>query len=213
MTIVVLLILAVVWALVLGPGLVRSRAERRSRDSIGAFHRQLRVLERTGPLLVNPAFRLRTRVSTDRSGAGSTDDRDTGTDPEMDVVRARRVRPTVADRGLLVVRPDRVTARPVGDPSAHRRPDPFFRAQACRRRRNVLAGFACVVVVSGLLGSAPVLRPLLVVTAATLVVGALYIALLVRLRTRAVEREVKLRYLPQPAEYEPQIVVRRSAAH
>ena len=57
-----------------------------------------------------------------------------------------------------------------------------------------------MVVVSGLLGSAPVLRPLLVVTAATLVVGALYIALLVRLRTRAVEREVKLRYLPQPAE-------------
>jgi len=218
-TIVVLLILAVIWALVLGPGLLRSRAERRARDSIGAFHRQLRVLERTGPTLVSPAFRLRTRalaegsgaLATARSGVGLDDDRDI--DPEDVTVRARRLRPPVAERGLLVVRPDRVAPRTVGDPTAHRRADPFFRAQACRRRRNVLAGFACIVVLSGLLGSVPVLRPLLFVTAAAVVVSALYVALLVRLRTRAVEREVKLRYLPQPAAYEQQIVVRRSAAH
>jgi hypothetical protein len=46
---VVLLILAVVWAVFLVPQLVRARAERTPADSIGAFRSQLSVLERTTP--------------------------------------------------------------------------------------------------------------------------------------------------------------------
>jgi hypothetical protein len=46
---VVLVVLAVVWAVVLIPPWLRNRAEGRPGDSIGAFHRQLTTLERTGP--------------------------------------------------------------------------------------------------------------------------------------------------------------------
>lgn len=49
MSLVVLLILAVVWAVFLVPQLVRARAERTPADSIGAFRSQLSVLERTTP--------------------------------------------------------------------------------------------------------------------------------------------------------------------
>jgi len=48
-SIVVLLILAVVWAVFLIPQAVRFRTEQRPGDSIGAFHRQLNVLGRAGP--------------------------------------------------------------------------------------------------------------------------------------------------------------------
>lgn len=47
--IVVLLILALVWAAVLVPQHVRNRSEARPADSIGAFRKQLSVLERTTP--------------------------------------------------------------------------------------------------------------------------------------------------------------------
>jgi hypothetical protein len=47
--IVVLLILAVVWAVFLIPQVLRARAEHSPADSIGAFRRQLSVLERTAP--------------------------------------------------------------------------------------------------------------------------------------------------------------------
>lgn len=49
MSLVVLLILAVVWAVFLVPQLLRARAERTPADSIGAFRSQLSVLERTAP--------------------------------------------------------------------------------------------------------------------------------------------------------------------
>ena len=45
----VLLILAVVWAIFLVPQLVRARAEKTPSDSIGAFRAQLSVLERATP--------------------------------------------------------------------------------------------------------------------------------------------------------------------
>ena len=45
----VLLILAVIWAAVLIPPMLRGRAERRPADSITNFHQQLAVLRRAGP--------------------------------------------------------------------------------------------------------------------------------------------------------------------
>jgi hypothetical protein len=48
-SLVVLLILAVVWAVFLVPQVVRARAEKTPADSIGAFRNQLSVLERTTP--------------------------------------------------------------------------------------------------------------------------------------------------------------------
>lgn len=55
----VLLFLAVIWAAVLVPPLLRARAEGRPADSIGNFRRQLHVLQRTGPgISVPPANSL-----------------------------------------------------------------------------------------------------------------------------------------------------------
>jgi hypothetical protein len=48
-SLVVLLILAVVWAVFLVPQVVRHRSERTPADSVGAFRNQLSVLERATP--------------------------------------------------------------------------------------------------------------------------------------------------------------------
>jgi hypothetical protein len=48
-SLVVLLILAVVWAVFLVPQVLRARAEKTPADSIGAFRNQLSVLERATP--------------------------------------------------------------------------------------------------------------------------------------------------------------------
>lgn len=192
MTIVVLLILVLVWALVLGPSLLRRGVKRRSVDSIGAFHRQLRVLQRTGPSIVAPVHRLDTTLPSTHVGA----------------------KPRSGGRpGLIVVRPD--TTLPLSAPaaaSASRRPDPYFRPDACKRRRDVLVALVFAIVCTGLPGAIPTLRPILFVTAFAALALVGYLALLVRLRNSALEREVKLRYLPRPADRESSIVVRRVVA-
>ena len=59
MTIFVLLILAAIWASVLIPPFLRSRAEGRPADSIVDFRRQLGVLQRTAPSRFGAANSLR----------------------------------------------------------------------------------------------------------------------------------------------------------
>lgn len=192
MTIVVLLILVVVWAAVLVPSLLRRRFDRRSGDSIGEFHQHLRVLRRTGPVLVPPAFRLNTSLPD------ASTDRHTG-----DLAPGRR--------GLILIRPDWTPPRAVGTPTSTKRPDRFFRPEACKRRRDVLAWMACVIFGTGTLGAIPALRPVLVLTLLALVVSALYVLMIVRLGARATERATKLRYLPEPVDDAPTIVIRRAA--
>lgn len=68
-----------------------------------------------------------------------------------------------------------------------------------------------MLVFTGLLGAVPSLRPALFVTIAGAVMVAAYVALLVYLRTLALEREVKLRYLPEPVEADASAAVRRIA--
>ncbi len=75
----------------------------------------------------------------------------------------------------------------------------------------MLATLACVIFCSGVLGAIPVLRPVLGLTALAVLVGAVYVAMVVRLGARASERTAKLRYLPEPMEDEPTIVIRRAA--
>jgi hypothetical protein len=191
LTIVVLLILGVVWAAVLGPSLLRRRSDRRSGDSIGEFHQQLRVLRRTGPSVVPPAFRLMTAQPEDSPRRVA---RHTG----------------VSSGGLILIRPDASPGLVSGGAPASQRPERFFRPEARKRRRDVLCALACVVFGSGVLGAIPVLRPMLVVTAMALVGSAIYVVMVVRLGSRATERVAKLRYLPEPVEDEPTIVIRRA---
>lgn len=192
MTIVVLLILGVVWAAVLGPSLLRRRFERRSADSIGEFHQHLRVLRRTGPALMPAAFRLTTSLPEDPS-------------------RHPQRHTTSSRRGLILIRPDARCSPGRGLPSPTQRSDRFFRPEACKRRRDVLATLMCVVFGTGVLGAIPVLRPLLALTAVAVMVSALYVVMVVRLGGRAKERAAKLRYLPEPVEDEPTIVIHRAA--
>jgi hypothetical protein len=70
----------------------------------------------------------------------------------------------------------------------------------------------CTLTVTGLVGVIPAMHLLLAVTAFVGVVLAAYVGLLVRLRNQALEREVKLRYLPRSAEYDLPVVVRRAAS-
>lgn len=54
----VLVLLALIWAAVLIPPILRGRAEARPADSIGDFRKRLGILQRTTPMMVEPAYRL-----------------------------------------------------------------------------------------------------------------------------------------------------------
>jgi hypothetical protein len=91
---VVIVLLLAVWGGV-GAWWFLSRPESHSTDSIGSFRQQLRVLERTGPTIVSPAYRMETgdlgvygasRVPT-MSGPG----RALATTPTVAAARRRRV--------------------------------------------------------------------------------------------------------------------------
>jgi hypothetical protein len=205
LTLVVLVVLAVVWVVVLGPSLFRRAVDRRSSDSIGSFHHQLRVLERTGPSLMAPVHRLGTSLPSVGLDSGLS-------------VKSLSVKNPSADfrRGLAVVpalRGPTVARAPLEPSTALRRPDPYFRRGACKRRRDVLIALLCALVGAGLIGAIPGLHIVLAFAAAVAAVSVAYIGLLIRLRNRALERQVKLRYLPRAGEYEPPIVVRRVASH
>jgi hypothetical protein len=178
-------------------------AHGRSTDSIGSFHDQLRVLERTGTTLMEPAHRLGTALpSADDSVRGGL----SAPTAPGDSRRALAVVPFGApspagDRVLQGPRP------------ALRRPDAFFHPVACKRRRDVLVALLCALVGTGLIGAIPGLHSVLVATGVVAVAAVLYLGLLVRLRTQAVERENKLRYLPRTGERETSIVIRRAASH
>lgn len=170
MAILVLVMLLMVWAVVLGPGLWRRYSASRSVDSIHAFHRALRVLQRTGDPTVAPVHRL--------GVAGPS------------VVRADG-RPA-----LLLVRPDSPAAtarspRAVERGRGHVATDPFFRADACKRRRDVFLGLVASVVGSGILGAIPPLHPLLAVMVVAVMALVAYVVLLVRLRAAAAERRAR----------------------
>ena len=152
----VLVVLAVVWAVVLIPPWLRNRAEGRPADSIGAFHRQLTTLERTGPETAPP-----------RTGA------------------------------------------PLMSP-ALRIPVPRSRVQ--KRRRDVMLALGGAMLSTLALTLVTGLGVLLAVHLLLDVLFVTYVALLIRLRGLAAEREMKLRFLPGGhPQVEPALALRRSA--
>jgi hypothetical protein len=68
-SLVVLLILAAVWAVFLVPQVVRARADKTPSDSVGAFRRQLSVLERTSPVVSGHLGRPMSSTQVSRSRA------------------------------------------------------------------------------------------------------------------------------------------------
>jgi hypothetical protein len=159
LTIVVLLILAGIWAAVLVPW-VRSRVEPGPADSIGSFRRQLGVLQRTGPVTVAPANRLRVPPYN----------------PGVPTPYALRRAPGSASGS--------------GSAEAARR------ARTLKRRRDVLFTLAGGSAATLVLGLVPALRMLWLLHVVVDLLLAGYVALLVRIRNQAAERELKLRFLP-----------------
>ena len=192
----VLLVLVGVWAVVLIPPFVRARAEGRPGDSIHNFKRQLTVLRRTGPHRASVAggdhwYRSHT------SQPALT--------PVHGPLRSARPSPAAAYRT-----PSRA-ARPVS-PTAS-----AARSRTIRRRRDVLSALLVAVVATLALGLVLNMGIMLVahVVADVLLVG--YVALLVHQRNVAAERDMKVRFLPQPHRLDPALLraepelLRRSA--
>lgn len=178
----VLLLLAIMWAAVLGPALLRNRAEGRTNDSIGAFRRQLGVLQRTGPTLVSPANSLRTRppVGAQVPLVGSAGPPRAGGYPR---------------------------AREYGSPAQAQR------RRVQQRRREVLMVLVAGLVGSLLLGALPHLHVLWVLSLVAAIGLAGYVAMLIRIRNIAAEKEMKLAYLPQGGSPEPAYLLRRPASY
>lgn len=162
-----LLILAVIWAAVLVPPMLRARAEGRPSDSIGEFHRHLSVLSRTGPVDFSAANRLYANSPAPYVSAG----------------------PWTAAR---------LEAR---------------RRRTVKRRRDILVSLLAGMAGTLVLGLVPALRELLYLHLMLDLLFAGYVALLVRMRNVAAEREMKLRFLPStgPGMAEPVFALQRSA--
>lgn len=179
MSLVVLVILAMVWAVFLLPQLFRARVER-STDSIGTFRRQLSVLERTSPAGPSSTARLR---------------------PAGPSTRQPVRRPT--SRNLAVAGTRHATAAVPSRTQARR-------ALVRKRRHDIFCGLLAAVAVSLVLSFVPGLRMMLWVHLVLDVALVSYIALLVRARNLASERELKVRFLPT-ARSQPQLLLQRSA--
>jgi len=180
-TILVLLFLAVVWALVLVPSFWRRQAEARLGDSIGDFRRQLRILQRTGPRTVPAAYRLapeRPRAPVNPPSAGS---------------------PGSVVRGATAVITRRTTTAALR------------RQRTLRRRRDVFVVLVGGTLGCAGLGALPGLHVLWALAAGLGLLLAAYVAVLIHLRNLAAEREMKLRFLPPPQAQEPALLLRRSA--
>lgn len=165
----ILVVLALIWAVVLVPPMLRARAEARPADSISHFRRHLNVLQRTGPTAVRPANTLRI--------------------------------------------PNFVPAAPAPSYRMSRNysPEAARRSRTLKRRRDVLFTLLAAMGVTLVLGLIPPLRMLWAAHVVLDLMFGVYVALLVRARGLAAEREMKLRFLPAHARADNVVMLRRSA--
>jgi hypothetical protein len=206
MRMALVVIIVVAWVVILIPGFLRRRSAGDATGSISHFHRQLRILEHSAPKpIVAPAYRLRADGGVGPSDAGRT----TGP-PTLTVVGARDLpRPALA---FLAEDPPLSPASPasgpvaeegtfvgiVSPPDAAGRTDAMSRRLARRRRRDTLGVLILATLASFMIGFLPGASVAWVATAIFGVALAAYVALLVRLRRLAEERERKLLYLRPP---------------
>ncbi len=189
-----LAVLIGIWGVFLGVTLVRKRADYRADSSIGAFQRQLQVLRRNS----QAADRLNSPHSDvlgDQSSTVFAPFRSQQLNGHAIHHERRGEDPHVLGRSVV----------------RERRQDPYFRPEACERRRDVLLVLLSAFVSTGLISIIPAARMALVLTAISGVALLVYVVMLVRLRAQAFEREMKLRYMPCPAA-PPVFVDRRVVA-
>ena len=159
MTDLVVLLLVVLWVAVLAPRAVRHLKESSSTTSIEDFHQQLYLLERAGPKLFEPAYRL-------ASGDDAMDqfaDAPAGYGRRTDLVLVD----TEAGR--------RTSTQPMARTAGRRSAGSSRRAR--RRRRDVLLGALGTALLTGALGAMHALHLLWVVTGVSVLAIAGYVAL------------------------------------
>ncbi|MCU4185366.1 hypothetical protein K6U06_13410 [Acidiferrimicrobium sp. IK] len=163
-----LLVLALVWGAFLVWWL-RSRAQGTFGDSVGTFRRHLRVLERTAPVTVRPANRLRgpQMVPAYRPPAG---------------IQGPPRPPSSQARRSMAAAPGGADLR---------------RRQTLKRRRDVLFLLAVAVVATLVMAAATRSGSLIMLQVVSDLAMASYVALLVRMRNLAAERDMKLTYMPR----------------
>ena len=185
-----------IWGVFLGVALVRKRAEYRADSSIGAFERQLQVLRRNSQA-VDRLHGLHARSQSRSLG---------GPSPSVFApFQSQQVnRSDATHSGLRGPDHDAADVRWI-------RQDPYFRPEACERRRDVLLVLGSAFLSTGLISIIPAARMALVLTAIAGFALLLYVVMLVRLRAQAFEREMKLRYMPAPTSA-PVFVDRRVIA-
>ena len=88
---------------------------------------------------------------------------------------------------------------------------PVARSRTLKRRRDVLVGLVGSTVVFAGIGMVPRLHVVLAAAAITAVLLVAYVAMLVRIRNLAAEREMKLTFLPGGPALEGPPLLRRSA--
>jgi hypothetical protein len=181
---VVLLVLAIIWGVLLVSWL-RSRTEGTLSDSVGTFRLHLSVLERAAPSTVAPANRLRSgpvagrsTIPPYRSGAP---------------IRGQRIGPST-----------RVASAPA--PAVARRPSGesiMRRRRSQKRRRDVFFALAAGVFGSLMLAVLSGVSAMWSVQVFFDLVLTGYVALLIRMRNMAAERELKLTFMPQAPRPRP----------
>ncbi len=192
----ILLILVVLWIVVLAPGLIKRHFENRSTESIESFHERLHLLERTGPKLVAPAYRLQTAQASTAPTPGASG---------YPAISSMPGRPNlvllepVDECGGDVVE-DRAGAHYQRIPQVFSpQPDTNRRLQveeqrrrheevARQRRRDLVLGLVATVVVTGLLGIVGSLHPLWIVTAISVAALVGYVGLVAYAQTLTVDR-------------------------
>lgn len=167
---ILLILVALLWAGVLAPGVWKRLSERHGVGSIDHFHHQLQLLEHAGPKTVEPAYRLHTAFPADGapdarlSSAGTarpklvllrpTDDADVADVDDREGGHYERV-------GVL----DRPEPACVPEVGAGLRA--FRRQQARRRCTTLLRCLGGVAISTGLIGMFPGMHVAWVFTALT----------------------------------------------
>jgi hypothetical protein len=191
--VLLLLILVVLWIVVLAPGFVKRHFEKRSTESIESFHERLHLLERTGPKIVAPAYRLESSEAPaapqSASGYPAISSR-----PNLVLLRP------VADDGYRdVVEADdgvhyeRITSLATPVPRDDRRSQAEERRRrqeriARQRRRDLVLGLGATLVVTGLLGLIGALHLLWIVTALAAAALVSYVGLVAYAQTLVPDR-------------------------
>ncbi len=195
-----ILILVALWVVLLAPAFLKKHLEHRSTVSIDSFHRSLHLLERTGPKLVAPAYRLETAQATTVAAPGQSglpavssmpgrpnlvllQPVGDGSTADEDVVD------DAAGRHYLRV-PPQLFATPAGSttgasaagssgvpPTLTERTAAYRAEQARHRRRDVLLALGATAALTGLLGLVHSLRPLWVITVLAVVGLGAYLGL------------------------------------